>query len=261
MPPIVTMTTDFGLSDAYVGQVKGVILSGCPEVSLIDLTHDIPPHNIAMAAQTLASSVEYFPARTIHLAVVDPGVGTDRRALVAVAGDHLFICPDNGLLTPILDRFPKAKVRRAINRDIFRKQVSPTFHGRDVFAPIAGFLAAGGAVGDVGPLIDDPIRLDLAEPRIKHSQIRGHIIHIDRFGNLISNISADKVLNSPRTGAPRFELAGQSLNGLHLTYAEAEPGEPLMLVGGFDLVEAAVNRGRADQFFDSQVGDEIIVYL
>ena len=172
-----------------------------------------------------------------------------------------FVCPDNGLLTPILDRYPKAKVRRAINRDIFRKQVSPTFHGRDVFAPTAGFLAASGAVGEIGPLINDPIRLDLAQPRIKNGQIRGRIIHIDRFGNLISNIPAEIVLNSPRTGAPRFELAGQSLNGLHLTYAEAEPGEPLMLVGGFDLVEAAVNQGRADQFFDSRIGDEIIAYL
>jgi S-adenosylmethionine hydrolase len=143
MPTLVTLTTDFGLADPYVGQVKGVILGLCPAAQIVDLTHFIPPQAVSRAALVVAASAEHFPDGTIHLAVVDPGVGTARRALVVQANGHLFVAPDNGLLTVVLRRNPEAKVRAVTNESLPRTKISPTFHGRDVFAPVVGHLANG----------------------------------------------------------------------------------------------------------------------
>ncbi|MBW2618578.1 MAG: SAM-dependent chlorinase/fluorinase [Deltaproteobacteria bacterium] len=257
--PIITLTTDFGLIDAYVGQVKGVILGLCPEAVVVDLTHQVPPRHILRAGLIVASSQASFPAGTIHLAVVDPGVGTTRRALVVSAGGHLFVAPDNGLLTPILRDHPQARVWVISEKAYLRPCISPTFHGRDIFAPAAGHLAAGLSPALLGPEIDDPVRLDLDQPRWEGQILKGQVLFSDHFGNLITNITAAQLDRAGLPGAPRFKLAGQILTGLHLTYAEVKPGKPLALIGSLDLVEIGVNQGRADEFFQAGEGAAVEV--
>ncbi len=259
--PIVTLTTDFGLGDTYVGQVKGVILGICPQAVLVDLTHLIPAQEVARAALALYSSYSFFPAGTIHLAVVDPGVGTLRRALAAKADGHVFVAPDNGTLTLVLQKHPDAEIRQITSPNHLRARISPTFHGRDIFAPAAGHLAAGLDMAELGPPVDDIVHLDLPRPRMKGGRIMGQVIHVDRFGNLITNITVDQILKSPRNSSPNFHLAGRELKGLHLTYAEVEAGQPLALVGSLDLVEIAINQGRADKFFEAGAGATVEVVL
>lgn len=258
---IVTLTTDFGLTDPYLGQVKGVILGLCPQAVLTDLTHLIEPRHILQGALVVAESAPYFPAGTIHLAVVDPGVGTERRAMVVQAEGQLFVAPDNGLLTPVIKRNRKARIRLVTNKDYLRPTISPTFHGRDIFAPAAGHLAAGLAPSKLGPKIDDPVLLEWPEPVLSHGRIKGQVLSVDRFGNLITNISTEMICQSHGSKPPRIELGGQSLIGLHLTYAEEDPGQPLALIGGLDLLEIAVNQGRADEFFGLRQGAEVEVTL
>lgn len=259
--PIITLTTDFGTKDAYVGQVKGVILARCPEATLVDLTHRIPPQAVTQAALSLASSVPHFPTGTIHLAVVDPGVGTNRRPIMAQAGGNLFVAPDNGLLTLILDAHPQAQVRVITNQQYMNERISPTFHGRDLFGPVVGHLAAGLDPARLGDPIDNPVRLDLEPPVLKSGRITGRVVMVDRFGNLITNIPVEMILAPHSNRAPVFHVAGQTLSGLHLTYAEAEPGNPLALIGSFDLLEIALNQGRADDFFGLSVNDPVEVEL
>ena len=257
--PIITLTTDFGLADAYVGQVKGIILGLCPEATVVDLTHLVPPQDVLRAGLIVASSQASFPAGTIHLAVVDPGVGTSRRALVVSAGGHIFLAPDNGLLTPVLRDHPQARVWVISEMAYLRPRISPTFHGRDVFAPAAGHLAAGLSPALLGPAIDDPARLETPQPRWEAHALKGQVLFSDRFGNLITNIPAAQLDRPGLASAPRFKLAGQILTGLHLTYAEVEPGAPLALIGSLDLVEIGVNQGRADEFFQVGEGTEVEV--
>lgn len=251
---VVTLTTDFGLEDAYVGQVKGAILSVCPGASLVDLTHAIPPQDVRRAAVIVARSAGHFPAGTVHLAVVDPGVGTRRRALAVRSGEQLFVAPDNGLLTLVLQADTRAKVRLLNNPGFLSPTISPTFHGRDVFAPAAGHLACGLPLNRLGPRVDDPVLLELARPAWSRGRLKGEVLFVDHFGNLITNLPADKILDAPRSGSPRFKLGQKTLPGLHLTYAEVDEGLPLALIGSLDLVEIAVNQGRADEYFGVREG-------
>lgn len=258
---MVTLTTDFGLTDAYVGQVKGVILGLCPQVTLVDLSHDIPPQEVDRAGLVVASSIPYFPPGTIHLAVVDPGVGTSRRAILVLAAGQMFIAPDNGLLTRVLKADPKAKIREIINPALMNERISPTFHGRDVFAPVAGRLAAGLAPAEVGPRLGNPILSEPDLPVLDRGTIRGRVIYADRFGNLVTNIPVAMVEKSPGPGPVKVRIGGRELTGLHLTYAEKEEGRPMALVGGLDYLEVAVNKGRADEYFGLDPGAEVEVEL
>ena len=188
--PLITLLTDFGTRDAYVGSLKGVILSLNPEVRLVDLSHEVDPQDIRAGAFMLAEAAAYFPPGTIHLAVVDPGVGSRRRALAARCRGHYWVGPDNGLFHLIFNRAPDLAMVSLENPAYFRPRVSATFHGRDIFAPVAAHLSLGVDLDDFGPRVTDPVSLAFPEPEFGPETIQGEIISVDRFGNLISNIPA-----------------------------------------------------------------------
>lgn len=259
--PIITLTTDFGLADPYVGQVKGVLLSLCPQARLVDLSHQVPPQDLRVAGLILSTSVEHFPKETIHLAVVDPGVGTSRRALVVRAEGRTFVAPDNGLLTGIIREAGKVRCRVIANKEYLSPRISPTFHGRDIFAWAAGRLAAGLEPSKLGPEVEDPLLLDWPRPALKGRKIQGRVLFADRFGNLITDIPARLILDSPSSGVPEVRIGEQVLKGLHLTYAEAGAGQLLALIGSFDHLEIARNLGRADQEPGLAPGAEVEVRL
>lgn len=258
MPPIVTLTTDFGTSDAFVGVMKGVLLGIAPDARLVDLTHDVPPQDVAAAAHLLRGAVPYFPDGTIHVAVVDPGVGTPRRALVVATRRALFVGPDNGVLGLAA---PRADVRGIwdVSRSRHRlPAVSRTFHGRDVFAPIAARLACGMEPSALGPRLRTMQRLPPLRVRRVRGRATGEVVWVDRFGNLVTNLTAADVATvAPeprRRGAFRthgFRARGVSVTigdvvlPLLASYADASSGTPLALVNSNDLVEIAVSGGSA----------------
>lgn len=238
--PIVTLTTDFGGSSYYVGAMKGVILCIAPEAHIVDISHQIPPQDVLAAAFVLRHAAGEFPPGAVHLAVVDPGVGTQRRPLALHSNGHLWVGPDNGLFSFVLDG---AEVHEIARRDLGRPTPSNTFHGRDLFAPLAAHLCRGLDLAAVGPPVADPVRLAESAPCKSASRIAGHIIHIDDFGNLISNIAAADI--APWGAALCIRLGAHVITTLCRTYADVAPGAPLALVGSAGLLEVAVHRGHA----------------
>ncbi len=240
--PIVTLTTDFGWGDYYVGAMKGVILGIAPEAQLVDISHQIPPQDVLAAAFVLRHAACEFPPGTVHLAVVDPGVGTQRRPLALHSSGHLWVGPDNGLFSFVLNR-ADSRVHEIARRDLGRPDPSSTFHGRDLFAPLAAHLGRGLDLASVGPAVADPVRLAESAPRKSANRIAGHVIHIDGFGNLVTNIAAAEI--APWGPALCIRLGAHVLTQLCRTYADVEPGAPLALIGSTGLLEVAVNRGHA----------------
>jgi S-adenosyl-L-methionine hydrolase (adenosine-forming) len=220
--PIITLTTDFGLSDHYVGAMKGVILGICPRARIVDISHDVKPFAVSEAAYLIAQAYRHFPRGTVHVVVVDPGVGSDRRPILAEAAGQRFIAPDNGALGMILSR-EKHKVRVISNSRYFRKPVSATFHGRDIFAPVAAHVAAGAPVSSVGKLIGDSVRADFETPRRTGERAwLGCVLHIDRFGNVVTNFQA---ADFPDLGRNDFTFAvDQSPSGADLQVCAGPPG-------------------------------------
>ena len=240
--PIVTLTTDFGEGDYYVGAMKGVILGIAPEVQLVDISHQIPPQDVLAAAFVLRHAAREFPPGTVHIAVVDPGVGTRRRPLALQSRGHLWVGPDNGLFSFVFDR-ADSRVYEIARADLGRPNPSSTFHGRDLFAPLAAHLCRGLELADVGPPLADPVRLAESAPCKSADRIAGHIVHIDRFGNLVSNIEAADI--APWGSALRIHLGDYVLAELCRAYGDVEPGAPLTLIGSTGLLEIAVNCGNA----------------
>lgn len=258
---VITLTSDFGLYDPYVAAVKGVILEIAPSVQLVDVSHLVEPQAVAEGAYLLQSIVPYFPPDAIHLAVVDPGVGTDRKP-VAIRGERgYFVGPDNGLFAPVLEgqaclraadgRLVRGRAVELREQQYRRSEVTATFHGRDIFGPAAAHLAAGVPLGDLGPPLDRLCRLALPAPSTGGKVVRGEIIHIDRFGNAISNLRPTDLPPSPE-----FECRGHRIRGLVGTYAE---GELSALTGSTGLVEVALRNGNASQALGIRVGDVITV--
>ncbi len=253
--PVITLTSDFGTAEPYVGVMKGVILSRCPQVTLVDLTHGVSPQDVAAGAYLLQTGYGWFAPGTIHLAVVDPGVGADRRAIAAEAGGHRFVAPDNGLLSLILDEAESVRVVQVQAGELFCKPVSSTFHGRDVFAPVAAALARGFELSELGPTIDDWVRLEL--PSVEQREdgsLSGHVIHIDRFGNLVTDLRGERL---PMLAA--VEIAGRKIERLGRSYAQAEPGELLAVIGSTGRLEISVNRGSAAARLGAKVGTPVNV--
>ncbi|MCI0422413.1 MAG: SAM-dependent chlorinase/fluorinase [Acidobacteria bacterium] len=241
---IITLTTDFGLDDPFAGIMKGVILSVNPEAKIVDITHGVPAQDILAGSLMLQSSCAYFPKGTIHVAVVDPGVGSGRRPLLALGGDYAFVGPDNGLLARVIESQQHVRVFHLTEQAYCLKPVSRTFHGRDIFAPVAAWLARGISPELFGPLVDDWIRLDWPSPRpIGPGRLQGTVLHIDRFGNLMTNISQEH-LSEARAG---FEivLGNSKINRLCWSYAEAADGEPFAILGSAGLLEISVKRASA----------------
>jgi S-adenosylmethionine hydrolase len=241
--PIITLTTDFGARDYYLGAVKGVLLSLAPEARLVDLTHEVPPQDVLEAAFVLRHACCEFPPGTVHLAVVDPGVGTARRALAVRSSGYLYVGPDNGLFSFALEA-PGAQARQLAHPDLRKEPLSRTFHGRDLFAPAAALLCSGFPFAETGPLVADPVLLPEARPRSSADRLQGQVIHIDRFGNLVTNIAAADL--EPWLPGLRILLgADTQLQRVCHTYAEAAPGELLALIGSAGLLEISLNGGSA----------------
>ena len=245
---IITLTTDFGLTDPYVGAMKGVILSLNPQVRIIDISHQMGPGDIQAAARLLTETYSFFPTGSIHLGVVDPGVGSSRRAIGVYAKGHLFVGPDNGLFWPILSQDPDARIIHLTKSAYFRPHVSHTFHGRDLFAPVAAHLSAGVDLHRMGELISDPVALHSHIPRLEEGTLTGHVTTIDHFGNLITNIGEDSLTDFLRGRRPLINLGELSIRTLHQEYADVPPGDPLALISSSGHLEIAVNQGRADQY-------------
>jgi S-adenosylmethionine hydrolase len=239
---IVTLLTDFG--SFYPSQMKGVILSRIPEAVLVDIAHDVPPQDIRAGAFLLMCAARYFPPGTLHLAVVDPTVGTERLGIVVRSGDHFFVGPDNGLLMPAAKSLGTPEAHMIS----LQFESSPTFHGRDVFAPVAAMLVAGEDLESIGPRVE-PVDLDFGSSRRVAGGVEARVLYVDRFGNLI--------LNMKEIPPGKLRLAGRALKKVR-TYAEAEGIEPLITIGGHGLAEVAVNRGSAADLF-GLCGDCIVL--
>lgn len=261
---MITLTTDFGIEDAYVPAMKGVILSICPDVRLVDITHEISPQDIMEAAFVLREAVPYFPDGTVHLVVVDPGVGTERRPVALRAGDRWFVGADNGLFPLVLDGDSPEAIVRLDNRQFWRTpDPSTTFHGRDIFAPVAAHLAAGHALEEIGSPIESLKPLRWAQPRVDDDGIQGWIAHIDHFGNCITNISKQIFDEHVRESDRSFKcfVGNHRFTRVHATYGAADEGEPLLLFGSSGYLEVAVNAGNGAEHLDIRTGDSVdIVY-
>jgi len=241
---LITFTTDFGLSDHFVGVMKGVVAGIAPAARVIDISHDVAPYNLTEAAFIIAEAWPHFPKRTIHVVVVDPGVGSARRPILAEAGGHFFVAPDNGVLSMVFDAAPH-KVRVISNPRFMRRDISRTFHGRDVFAPAAAHLAKGASAAAFGKRIDDYIRAGYTRPSpAGKGSWRGTVLKVDRFGNLITNFAAPDFAG---IHARPFEMraGAQCIHRLALTYAETAVGDLFVIVGSSGYLEIAANQSSA----------------
>jgi len=268
---IITLLTDFGARDAYVGVMKGVILRALPRATVVDLTHGVPPQDILAGALALEGAFPYFPEGTVHVAVVDPGVGGPRRILAAKAGGHAFLGPDNGILSLALEREGEARVFAVTETAVARAQdaalpagarESSTFHGRDRFAPLAaamaGLMQDGKSLDGMGAPVEDYTGLAIAAPEPRESgELGGEVIYVDGFGNLVTNIRPDDLPETVR-GGTEFEVAGLVATGLSRAYVDAESGAPLAVVGSTGRVEISVRDGSAARDSGAGVGAKVI---
>ena len=250
--PIVTLTSDFGTVDFYAAAMKAAVLRTCADARLIDVTHGVPRHDVLCGSITLERAVDGFPPGTVHLAVVDPGVGTDRRILVSRINEQWVVCPDNGLVTWAWRRHGGGRAYALTWRP--PREPSNTFHGRDIMAPVAGMLASGRPVAELTRPVDDPVLLDVTPTDGRSGAVR--VIHVDVFGNATTNLSHE-LLGESRVRAVRAK--GRDLGRLKRTYWDVAPGKPLALIGSSGLLEVAVRDGSAAQELGVRVGDEVAV--
>lgn len=257
---IITLTTDFGTADHFVGAIKGVILGMAPKARIVDITHEIAPFDLNEAAFVLAQAWRWFPKGTIHVAVVDPGVGSARRPILVEARGHRFVGPDNGVFTMIYDSVPH-KVRVIDNPKLMLPVISRTFHGRDIFAPAAGYLAKGTKAVRFGKLIRDYVRSEAAKPvHTAENKWSGVILKVDRFGNLITNLHIGR-LSDLRSRAFEMRVGLQSIRRLALTYAETDIGEVFVIVGSSGYLEIAANQASAASLLGCGAGAPVVLEI
>ncbi|MCF8335759.1 MAG: SAM-dependent chlorinase/fluorinase [Bacteroidales bacterium] len=257
---LITITTDFGLQDEYVGLMKGVIHSINPGISVVDITHYIPPQDVEWTAYMIYYSFGYFPKGSIHVIVVDPGVGSNRQIKLVKSAGHYFLSPDNGVMTKVVNQYQTEEIRTISNRDYFLADISNTFHGRDIFAPVAAHLSNGVHPQMLGEASREVKTLSLPEPQVKDDEITGHVIHIDRFGNLITDIEQRKVDNlSISYDMLAVHLSRETICGIRKSYAEVTEGKVLGVFGSKGLLEISVNKGNAAELLDMEKGDQVMV--
>lgn len=259
---IVTLLTDFGTADYFVGALKGAVLALNPEAHLVDITHEVPPYDVESGAFTLRAAFETFPEGTVHVAVVDPGVGSSRRAIVVEGGGYIFVGPDNGIFGHVYERVPACRVFQLTNEKFFRREVSSTFHGRDIFAPVAGALSLGVRAKELGPEVFDFVRLPTAAPeRSADGALVGAVIHVDRFGNCVTNITPEALTEEIVARGARLVLAGREVRRFRRFFAEDEEaaGEPFAVWGSAGLLEVAVFRDSAARVLGIERGQKVEV--
>lgn len=256
----ITLTTDFGLKDGNVGVMKGVIWGIAPDAHIADLSHNISPQNVTEASLVLVRSALYFPENTIHVVVVDPGVGTSRRPIAARLGSQFFVGPDNGFLTMMIklaeEKGWPIEIVHLNKAQFWLKEVSHVFHGRDIFSPVGAHLAAGSCLQDVGTPIDDPVLLQLPHPQRTKAGLRGEVIHIDHFGNISSNIRQEHL---GKVNDLTVRLCGTEVRGLVHTFGQHPPGELVALFGSTGSLIVSVVNGSAAQRLDAKIGDVVDV--
>jgi S-adenosylmethionine hydrolase len=258
--PIITLTTDYGTNERLVGTLKGVILKINPDVNIVDITHNVTPYDLLDGALAIGFSYSYFPARTIHVVVVDPGVGTERRPLLVSAENQYFVAPDNGVLSLVYEKEEGLLVRHANVEHYYLQPVSKTFHGRDVFAPVAAWLSKGWQPGSMGEEITDYKKFAMPRPKPANGSLKGVVLRVDSFGNLITNFRAEDLPAAAlETGSVQFQIGTQAVTRLVDTFAKGNPGEPFVYVGSTGFLEIGVNRGSASKALN--VGRGVAVTL
>ncbi len=262
---IITLTTDFGTRDCYVAAMKGVILGINPAARIVDLTHEIEPQNVLGCALFLKGSTPYFPRGTVHVVVVDPGVGTERRALCVETGDQYYIAPDNGVLSLVVKPDEVLKAVVIENERYLRPTISATFHGRDVFAPAAAHISLGVEMSKLGRAVHDIMRVELAEPNVgADGTIEAQIAHVDRFGNLVTNVGKaawHDLTYSAQDVNVRIDVGDVVLDSISRTYDDVPVGAPLALWGSSDFLEISVNQGNAAEKLGVTVGGRITIRI
>lgn len=260
--PIITLTTDYGTSDHLVGVLKGVILSINPDVTLVDITHRVLAHDLLDGALTIGQAYKYFPPKTIHLVVVDPGVGTQRRPLLVAGDQHYFVAPDNGVLSSVYDQSEALNAWHVTSEHYFRSPVSNTFHGRDVFAPVAAWLSKSWQTASFGEAITDFVRFSLPKPKETGNGVKGAVLRIDHFGNLITNITPKEVpVLAAADGKFTIRVGTGQITKVVPTFAEGATGEAIGIIGSSGYLEISVNKGNAARTLGVARGAEVTVEL
>ena len=255
---LITLTTDFGLTDPFVGIMKGVIAARAPEAKVIDVSHGVPPQDILAGALVLRHAAPYVPAGTVHVAVVDPGVGTERRPLCVETARGVLVGPDNGVLSLGAAALGSRRIVHLTDERFFLSPRSGTFHGRDVFAPVAAALATGASPAELGPMVTDMERVSIPSPHRHDDRIDGAVIYVDRFGNLVTNVEAE-MLAAFGTGAVSIRAAGARIDGVRPSYGTVARGEPVAVVNSWGLLEIAVRDGSAAERLAAGVTAPVVV--
>jgi S-adenosylmethionine hydrolase len=260
--PVISLTTDFGLRHGFVGVMKGVIYNLSPDVKIVDISHSIAAQDVHEGAMALWRAYSFFPAGTVHVYVVDPGVGTDRRPMAARIGDYFFVGPDNGLITPIIEDGERNNQTMEFihlnNPKFWLHQISHTFHGRDIFSPVAAHLANGVPLKDIGVPVKDPVRLKMPRPKRTSTGWRAHVTVVDVFGNLTTDLPAEALQGWTDV---LFRLRGAEVNGIVESYGHRQPGELVAVVDSENYIEIAVVNGSAQERLDARVGDIVEVII
>jgi len=259
--PIITLLTDFGTKDHYAASMKGVILGINPRCRLVDISHQVTPHDIGEGAFLLANAYSCFPKGTIHLAVVDPGVGSPRKPVLIVTKNYCFLGPDNGLFSLALQREKVEQIIELTRPRFFRSVVSTTFHGRDLFAPVAGHLSLGVKPRSFGPRLDSCTTLDLGKPRVKWKKLMGQVIHIDTFGNLVSNISQEQFFRFTGNRPFLVHVGKWTIGSLSEGYWQGEGAEPLAIMGSGEFLEISIREKSAERVLRAKRGDPVSVEI
>lgn len=258
--PIVTLTTDFGSNDHLVGAMKGVILKVNPDVQIVDISHRVIPYDILDGALTLGQAYRHFPLKTVHIIVVDPGVGTQRRPLLVSGEQHYFVAPDNGVLSMVYEREERLTVRHVTAEHYFLSPLSNTFHGRDIFAPVAAWLTKNGAASSFGDEITDFVRFSMPKPKSANGVVKGVILKVDNFGNAVTNLSVEDVPQLlAGSGQCKVTAGAKPVTKFVQTYSQGEPGEAFALIGSSGFLEISMNRASAAKTLGLQRGAEVTV--
>jgi S-adenosyl-L-methionine hydrolase (adenosine-forming) len=261
--PIITLTTDFGSNDHFVGAMKGVILDIVPEAQIIDICHSVQAFDVLDGALTISQAYSYFPNRTVHIVVVDPGVGTARRPILASCDKYHFVAPDNGVLSLVYAREQRMHVRHITSEHYFLQPVSNTFHARDIFAPVAAYLAKEVDSLKFGDEVEDFVRFNAPKPKaVDGNRLRGVVLKVDRFGNLITNITPQDAPMLFGGGKPfKIVVGSREITEIHNAYAEGAPGEVIGILGSMGFLEIAANRGAAAQLTGAGKGTDVSIIL